>query len=154
MASLNQCQFIGNLGADPESRTFQNGGKVCNLRLAVSESWKDKSTGEKKEKTEWVSVAIFGDGLATVAERYLRKGSKVFVSGKLATRKWTDKDGGDRYSTEIVLQGPGAILTMLDGPQQTGERKRGYDDAPAKQPAGGWAGGQSEDMDDDSDIPF
>ena len=157
MASLNQCQFIGNLGADPETRSFQNGGKVCNLRLAVSESWKDKATGEKKEKTEWVSVAIFGDGLATVAERYLRKGSKVFVSGKLSTRKWTDKDGGDRYSTEIVLQGPGAVLTMLDGPQQTGERKRGYDDAPDRRgpdgtnATGAW-GSNSADLDDE--IPF
>lgn len=150
MASLNQCQFIGNLGADPETRSFQNGGKVCNFRLAVSESWKDKATGERKEKTEWVSVAIFGDGLANVAERYLRKGSKVFVSGKLATRKWTDKDGGDRYSTEIVLQGPGAILTMLDGPQQTGERKKGYDEKPS---GGGSGWGQSApDLDDD--IPF
>ncbi len=148
MASLNQCQFIGNLGADPETRSFQNGGKVCNFRLAVSESWKDKATGERKEKTEWVSVAIFGDGLANVAERFLRKGSKVFVSGKLSTRKWTDKDGGDRYSTEIVLQGPGAILTMLDGAPTTGERKKGYDDAPANQSAGGWAD------DDDSEIPF
>ncbi len=155
MASLNQCQFIGNLGADPETRSFQNGGKVCNLRLAVSESWKDKATGERKEKTEWISVAIFGDGLANVAERYLRKGSKVFVSGKLATRKWTDKDGGDRYSTEIVLQGPGAVLTMLDGPQQTGERKRGYDDTHPQHPGSRDVpgnGGFADDLDDD--IPF
>lgn len=129
MASLNQCSFIGNLGADPETRTFANGGKVCNLRLAVSESWKDKNTGERKEKTEWVTVAVFGDGLAGVAERYLRKGSKVFVQGKLATRKWQDQNGNDRYSTEIVLQGPGAVLTMLDSPQGggRGEAKKPYD---------------------------
>lgn len=146
MASLNQCNFIGNLGADPEVKSFQNGGKVCNFRLAVSESWKDKATGEKREKTEWVSVAIFGDGLAGVAERFLRKGSKVFVSGKLATRKWQDKNGDDRYSTEIVLQGPGAVLTMLDGPAQAGERKRGYDDTPAR------SGSFADDLDDD--IPF
>lgn len=139
---LNQCQFIGNLGADPETRSFQNGGKVCNLRLAVTEKWKDKQ-GERHEKTEWVSVAIFGEGLAGVAERYLRKGSKVFVQGKLATRKWQDQSGGDRYSTEVVLQGPGAVLTMLDGaPKDTGgETPRGRG-APDK----GW--------DDDSDVPF
>ena len=114
MASLNQVSLIGNLGADPEIRSFANGGKVANLRIATSETWKDKATGERKEKSEWHTVAIFGDGLAGVAERYLRKGSKVFVQGKLATRKWQDKDGNDRYSTEVVLQGPGAVLTMLD----------------------------------------
>lgn len=113
---VNQCQFIGNLGADPEVRTFQNGNKVCNLRLAVSEKWKDKETGERKERTEWVSVAIFGP-LAGVAESYLRKGSKVFISGKLQTRKWQDQSGQDRYSTEVVLQGPGALMQMLDGPR-------------------------------------
>lgn len=111
---LNQCNFIGNLGADPETRTFQNGNKVCNLRLAVSENWKDKNTGERKEKTEWVSVAIFSEGLARVAEQYLRKGSKVFISGKMSTRKWQDQSGADRYSTEIVLQGFDAKLVMLD----------------------------------------
>jgi single-strand DNA-binding protein len=122
---LNQCQFIGHLGADPESRSFQNGGKVCNFRLAVTEKWKDKN-GERQERTEWVSVAIFSEGLAGVAERYLRKGSKVFISGKLQTRKWQDQSGNDRYSTEVVLQGPNAILTMLDGPQ--GQRDSGgYD---------------------------
>jgi single-strand DNA-binding protein len=112
---LNSCQFIGNLGADPETRTFSNGNKVCNLRLAVSESWKDKNTGERKEKTEWVSVAIFSEGLARVADQYLRKGSKVYISGKLTTRKWQDQSGADRYSTEIVLQGFDAKLVMLDG---------------------------------------
>lgn len=129
MASLNQVSLIGNLGADPEVRTFANGGKVCNLRIATSETWKDKATGERKEKSEWHTVAIFGDGLAGVAERYLKKGSKVFVQGKLATRKWQDQSGADRYSTEVVLQGPGAVLTMLDGPAGggRGETKKPYD---------------------------
>ena len=117
---LNQCQFIGNLGADPEVRTFQNGNKVCNLRLAVSETWKDKNTGERKEKTEWVSVAIFSEGLARVAEQYLRKGSKVFIQGKMQTRKWQDQSGANKYSTEIVLQGFDAKLTMLDGKRDGG----------------------------------
>jgi single-strand DNA-binding protein len=121
---LNSCNFIGNLGADPEVRTFSNGNKVCNLRLAVSESWKDKNTGERKEKTEWVSVAIFSEGLARVAEQYLRKGSKVYISGKLTTRKWQDQSGADRYSTEIVLQGFDAKLVMLDGP--SGEKRDSY----------------------------
>ena len=117
--SLNQCNFIGNLGADPETRTFQNGNKVTNLRLAVSEKWKDRDSGERKEKTEWVSVAIFGP-LADVAANYLRKGAKVFVSGKFTTRKWQDQSGQDRYSTEIVLQGPQAVLQMLDGKRDDG----------------------------------
>ncbi|MGR1582456.1 single-stranded DNA-binding protein [Thalassobius sp. S69A] len=117
--SLNQCQFIGNLGRDPEVRSFQNGNKVCNLRLAVSERWKDRNTGEQRERTEWVSVAIFSDGLIRVAEQYLRKGSKVYISGKMVTRKWQDQAGQDRYSTEIVLQGFDAKLVMLDGPQGT-----------------------------------
>ncbi len=147
MASLNKVCLIGNLGADPEVRSFQNGGKVCNLRIATSETWKDKATGERKEKSEWHTVAIFGDGLAGVAERYLRKGSKVYIEGKLATRKWQDKDGADRYSTEVVLQGPGAVLTMLDGPQdQRGERKQSYADKPPAN-SGGY-----DDLDDD--IPF
>ena len=113
--SLNQCNFIGNLGRDPEVRTFGNGGRVCNLNLAVSEKWKDRNTGERRERTEWVSVAIFQDGLISVAEKYLRKGSKVFVSGKMQTRKWQDQSGNDRYSTEVVLQGFDGKLEMLDG---------------------------------------
>lgn len=147
---LNQCQFIGNLGADPETRSFANGGKVCNLRLAVTEKWKDKN-GERQEKTEWVTVAIFGEGLAGVAERYLRKGSKVFVSGKLSTRKWQDKDGADRWSTEVVLQGPGAILTMLDGAAGGGDRS-GNDRPQPRTSQGNSGGAQYDDL--DSDIPF
>ena len=113
--SLNKVMLIGNLGADPEIRTFNNGGKVANLRIATSEQWKDRQTGERKEKTEWHTVAIFSEGLVSVVERYLKKGSKVFVEGKLQTRKWQDQNGQDRYSTEIVIQGLGGTLTMLDG---------------------------------------
>jgi len=126
--SVNKVIIVGNLGRDPESRSFQNGGKVVNLRIATSESWKDRSTGEKKERTEWHSVAIFGEGLAGVAERYLRKGSKVYIEGQLQTRKWQDQQGQDRYSTEIVLQGPGATLTMLDGPGGNSGGGGGRDD--------------------------
>lgn len=113
--SVNKVIIVGNLGRDPESRSFQNGGKVVNLRIATSESWKDRNTGEKKEKTEWHSVAIFNEGLANVAERFLRKGSKVYIEGALQTRKWQDAQGQDKYSTEIVLQGFNSVLTMLDG---------------------------------------
>jgi len=114
--SVNKVILVGNLGRDPESRSFQNGGKVVNLRIATSESWKDRNSGEKKEKTEWHSVAIFNEGLANVAERFLRKGSKVYIEGALQTRKWQDAQGQDKYSTEIVLQGFNSVLTMLDGP--------------------------------------
>jgi single-strand DNA-binding protein len=112
--SVNKVILIGNLGKDPEVRTMQNGTKVANLSLATSERWKDKSTGEKKERTEWHRVSIFG-GLADIAERYLKKGSKVYVCGQLQTRKWTDKDGNEKYSTEVVLQGFNSELTLLDG---------------------------------------
>lgn len=145
--SLNKVSLIGNLGQDPEVKSFQNGGRIANLRVATSESWKDKATGEKKERTEWHSVTIASDGLVGVAERFLRKGSKVYIEGSLRTRKWQDSSGADRYSTEVNVGGHNGVLTMLDGPQQTGERKRGYDDEPAKQSAGGWA-------DDDSEVPF
>ena len=114
--SVNKVIIVGNLGRDPESKAFQNGGKVVNLRIATSESWKDKNSGERKEKTEWHSVAIFNEGLANVAERFLRKGSKVYIEGALQTRKWQDQQGNDKYSTEIVLQGFNSVLTMLDGP--------------------------------------
>lgn len=145
---LNQCQFIGNLGADPETRSFQSGGKVCNLRLAVTEKWKT-SSGEKKEKTEWISVAIFSEGLAGVVERYLRKGSKIFIQGKLTTRKWQDSSGADRYSTEVVLQGPGAVLTMLDGPSggNAGGSQRRVPDGSQGAPTP-----PADDLDDD--VPF
>jgi len=113
--SVNKVILIGNLGRDPEVRTFQSGNKVCNLRIATSETWKDRDTGERKERTEWHQVSIFNDGLVRVAEQFLRKGSKVYIEGQLQTRKWQDQQGQDRYSTEVVLQGFGSTLTMLDG---------------------------------------
>lgn len=151
MASLNKVQLIGNLGADPEIRSFQNGGRVANLRIATSESWKDKATGERKEKTEWHTVALFSDGLVGVAERYLKKGSKVYVEGQLQTRKWQDKDGNDRYSTEIVLQGYDSKLVMLDGPSGNSggnQSNRGQQSSGNQQSSGSYA----EDLGDD--IPF
>ena len=135
--SVNKVILIGNLGADPEVKSFQNGGKVCNIRIATSESWKDKNTGEKQERTEWHTVAIFGDGLAGVAERFLRKGSKVYIEGALRTRKWQDQSGNDRYSTEVVLQGPGAVLTMLDGAPGSG----GGGGGGGQRSGGDWGGG-------------
>ncbi|WP_420140166.1 single-stranded DNA-binding protein [Sphingomonas sp.] len=155
--SVNKVILIGNLGADPESRSFSNGGKVVNLRIATSESWKDKSTGERKEKTEWHQVAIFSEGLTNVAERYLRKGSKVYLEGALQTRKWQDQSGADRYSTEIVLQGFNATLVLLDGKQEG----KGFDRSPAPTPtgrvdqgngAGGFRAPVSDELDDD--VPF
>ncbi|MCU6454625.1 single-stranded DNA-binding protein [Sphingomonas sp. A2-49] len=136
--SVNKVIIVGNLGRDPESRSFQNGGKVVNLRIATSESWKDKNSGERKEKTEWHSVAIFNEGLANVAERFLRKGSKVYIEGALQTRKWQDQQGNDKYSTEIVLQGFNSVLTMLDGPNGGGQGGGGRGSS-----GGGddWAGG-------------
>ncbi len=113
--SVNKVILVGNLGADPEVKSFQNGGKICNIRIATSESWKDRMSGEKKERTEWHSVVIGGEGLVGVAERFLRKGSKIYIEGQLRTRKWQDASGNDRYSTEVMVQGPGAVLTMLDG---------------------------------------
>ncbi len=118
--SVNKVILIGNLGADPEVRTFQNGGKVCNIRIATSENWKDKNTGERREKTEWHTVAIFQEGLVRIAEQYLKKGSKVYIEGKLQTRKWQDQSGQDRYSTEVVLNGYDGTLTMLDGRNDNG----------------------------------
>lgn len=112
--SLNKVLLIGNLGRDPEVRTMQNGSKVANLNLACSESWKDKSTGERKERTEWARVVIFG-ALADIAEKYTKKGSKVYICGSMQTRKWTDKDGADKYTTEVVVQGFGGELILLDG---------------------------------------
>ena len=142
MSSVNKVIMIGRLGADPEVRAFSNGGKVCNIRLAVSEKWKDKNTGEVKEKTEWVSVVIQADGLIGIAERFLRKGSKCFVSGQLSTRKWQDQSGADRYSTEVVLRPYRGELVLLDPP---GERQEQREE---RHEGGGYA------PDDDADIPF
>ena len=118
--SVNKVILIGNLGADPEIKSFQNGGKIANLRIATSEQWKDRATGERKERTEWHSVVINGDGLVGVVERFLKKGSKVYIEGNLRTRKWQDRDGNDRYTTEVVVAGLGGSLTMLDGPSGGG----------------------------------
>jgi len=172
--SVNKVILVGNLGRDPEVRTFQNGGKVCNLRIATSENWKDRNTGERREKTEWHSVAIFSEPLARIAEQYLRKGSKVYIEGQLETRKWQDQSGQDRYSTEVVLRPYRSEMTLLDGRNDGGgggggyggggggyggggggydDRGGGYDDPGY---GGGSSGGPSRaparDMDDE--IPF
>ena len=148
--SVNKVILIGNLGADPEVKTFQNGGKIANLRIATSESWKDKTTGEKKERTEWHSVTVTGDGLTGVVERYLRKGAKIYLEGQLRTRKWQDQAGTDRYTTEVVI-GPRGMLVMLDGQsrQQGGAPPAGQQSGPAPaDPPGSFA----DELDDD--IPF
>lgn len=131
---INKVIIVGNLGKDPEVRTFANGGKVCNFSVATSESWKDKSSGERKEKTEWHNISIYNEGLAGVAEKYLRKGSKVYLEGKLQTRKWQDQSGNDRYSTDVVLQGFDAKMEMLDSKPGGGGQGGGSND--------GWGGGQ------------
>jgi single-strand DNA-binding protein len=144
--SVNKVILVGNLGADPEIRRLQSGDPVVNLRIATSETWRDKASGERKEKTEWHAVTIYNDSLAKVAEQYLRKGMKVYVEGSLQTRKWQDQSGNDRYSTEIVLQKFRGELQMLDkpdGPAQSRETS----------PSGGY-GGSSYDADPDEDLPF
>ncbi len=142
--SVNKVILVGNLGRDPESRSFQNGGKVVNLRIATSESWKDRNSGERREKTEWHSVAIFNEGLANTAERYLRKGSKVYLEGQLQTRKWQDQSGQDRYSTEVVLQGYDAKLVLLDRREgEGGGSSWGGDDGGYAPAASGGFGGAS-----------
>lgn len=155
--SLNKVTLIGNLGADPEVKSLASGAKVVNFRVATSEAWRDKTSGEKKERTEWHSIVIWSEGLAKVAEQYLKKGSKVYLEGQLQTRKWQDKDGHDRYSTEIVLNGFGASLIMLDGRDASGGG--GQSSAPsqgsqssAARP-GGDRPGQGAALPDD-DIPF
>lgn len=153
MASVNKVILIGNLGKDPDVRTMQNGGKVANLSIATSDSWKDKATGERKEKTEWHRVVIFGN-LADIAERYLKKGSKVYICGALQTRKWTDQQGQDKYTTEVVLQGFQASLVMLDRSGGGGPPSHEHEpDAPGQSSTN--AGGRKPPQDDfDDDIPF
>jgi len=142
--SLNKVTLIGNLGNDPEIRSMNNGGKVATLSIATTETWKDKQSGEKREKSEWHRVVIFGDGLTRVAESYLKKGSKVYIEGSLQTRKWQDRDGNDKYTTEVVLQGFGGTLIMLDSRNSGGQSQRQErQDAPP-----------SENFDMDDDIPF
>ena len=160
--SVNKVILIGNLGADPEIRRTQDGRPIANLRVATSESWRDKTTGERREKTEWHRVVIFNEGLCKIAEQYLKKGSKVYLEGALQTRKWQDKDGNDRYSTEVVLQGFNSQLTMLDGRSSGGASGGSSDDdfgssgpgaARERKPAmAGAGGGKRDDMDDE--IPF
>ena len=174
--SVNKVIIVGNLGRDPEVRSFANGGKVVNLRIATSESWRDKTSGERKERTEWHSVAIFSEPLAKIAEQYLRKGSKVYVEGQLETRKWQDQSGADRYTTEVVLRPFTGSLTLLDSRDGGGSgggsgSDRGYDDRGGSYedsaaqgggqgggPGGGQGGGQRgggggrSDLDDE--IPF
>ncbi len=158
--SVNKVILIGNLGADPEVRSFANGGKVCNLRIATSENWRDKNTGERKEKTEWHSVAIFNEGLVRIAEQYLRKGSKVYIEGQLQTRKWQDQSGQDRYSTEVVLQGFNGTLTMLDGRGEGGGGGGGMSSGSDQGGYGGGGGGgggggsRSPAGEIDDEIPF
>jgi single-strand DNA-binding protein len=169
---INKVIIVGNLGKDPEVRTFANGGKVCNFSVATSESWKDKQTGERKEKTEWHNISIFNEGLAGVAEKYLRKGSKVYLEGKLQTRKWTDQSGNDRYSTDVVLQGFDAKMEMLDSKPGGGGQGGGSNDGWGGGQSGGSSGGSNEswgqsgggsgggqgggafDSDLDDDVPF
>lgn len=147
--SVNKVILIGNLGRDPEIRRLNNGEQVCNLRLATTETWRDKASGERKERTEWHQVVIFNDNLTRVAEQYLKKGSKVYIEGQLQTRKWQDQSGQERYSTEVVLQGFGGTLTMLDGPgggrsAGSGMMEGGQSDYAADDPyAGGGSGGGS-----------
>ena len=161
--SVNKVIIVGNLGRDPEVRSFQNGGKVVNLRIATSENWRDKASGERKERTEWHSVAIFNENLAKIAEQYLKKGSKVYIEGQLETRKWQDQSGADRYSTEVVLRNFNSTLTLLDG-REGGGGSGGYEDRGSYEDnAGGRSGGAAgssqgggsgsrSDMDDE--IPF
>ena len=166
--SVNKVILIGNLGQDPEVKSFQNGGRIANLRIATSENWKDKNTGERKERTEWHTVVLQSEGLVGVAEKYLRKGSKVYIEGSLRTRKWQDQSGNDRYTTEVSVGGIGGVMTMLDGaPGGGGGGQRSGGDwnqgggSSAGAPAGGggsgssWNQGGGSSADDlDDDIPF
>lgn len=167
--SVNKVILVGNLGKDPEIRSFQNGGKVANFSIATSESWKDKNTGEKREKTDWHNVAIFNEGLVRVAEQYLRKGSKVYIEGQLQTRKWTDQSGADKYTTEVVLQNYNGTLVMLDGRSDGGGSGGGSGGMRGSSGGGGggnWSndgggsnqdggsGGGAFDSDLDDDVPF
>ena len=160
MSSINKAILVGNCGQDPEGRNLPNGGKVVNLSIATSESWRDKNSGEKKERTEWHRVVIFGhgdsDGLAGVAEKYLKKGSKVYIEGSIQTRKWQDQSGQDKYSTEVVFKGFGAALVLLDGKGEGGNRApppNGPDDYGSSKSSGA-AGAGTGGMDDDFAAEF
>lgn len=147
--SVNKVILVGNLGKDPEVRKTQDGKSIVNLSVATSDTWRDKNTGERREKTEWHRVVIFNEGLARVAEQYLKKGAKVYVEGQLQTRKWTDQSGAEKYTTEVVLQNFNSALTMLDGRREGGGSVE-YSGAGGREGASG--GGQSYDLDDE--IPF
>lgn len=158
--SVNKVILIGNLGADPEIKSFSNGGRIANFRIATSESWKDRNSGERRERTEWHNITVNSDGLVRVVEQYLRKGSKVYIEGQLQTRKWQDRDGNDRYTTDVVV-GMRGQLTMLDSRRDSegggfGDRggRQGYSPAPSHEFGGGddRGGGAFDDMDDD--VPF
>ena len=156
--SVNKVIILGNLGVDPEVRSFPNGGKVCNLRIATSENWKDRNTGERREKTEWHSVAIFSEPLVRIAEQYLKKGSKVYIEGQLETRKWQDQSGQDRYTTEVVLRPYSSTLTMLDSRGDSassggyiGDTSNGHD---ASSNLSGDTPTSSISQDFDDEIPF
>ena len=164
--SVNKVILVGNVGNDPEIRSFNNGGKVANFSLATSENWRDKQSGERREKTEWHRVAIFNDGLVGIVERYVKKGSKLYIEGKLQTRKWTDRDGNEKYTTEVVLQGFGGALTMLDGRSEGGGNRvggggynqdsGGYGDkgSPGQSRSASAQEGPAENFDLDDEIPF
>ncbi|WP_017930837.1 single-stranded DNA-binding protein [Robiginitomaculum antarcticum] len=170
--SINKVILVGNVGNDPEIRSFNNGGKVANFSLATSESWKDKNSGERREKTEWHRISIFNEGLVGVVERYVKKGSKLYIEGKLQTRKWTDRDGNDKYTTEVVLQGYDGNLTMLDsrdsggggsrsggGGNYGGDRDQGRGDYGGGASQGGSRSastmdGPKQDFELDDEIPF
>ena len=152
MSSVNKAILVGNLGADPEIRRTQSGSAIANLRIATSESWKDKKTGERHERTEWHRVVIFNEGLCRVAEQYLRKGSKVYVEGQIQTRSWDDQSGQKRYATEIVLQGFNSTLVMLDGPAERQQSDSNRSEQPTGFPAKKQGGGSVEPWPDE--IPF
>jgi len=163
--SVNKVILVGNVGQDPEIRQFQNGGQVCNLSIATSENWKDKNTGERRERTEWHRVAIFNEGLVRIVQQYVKKGSKLYIEGQLETRKWQDQNGQDKYTTEVVLRGYGGNLTMLDSRNsEGGGRSMGYDQGGGSSYGGGQRGGggprqmegpaQDFSQDFDDEIPF
>ncbi|ASS57385.1 single-stranded DNA-binding protein [Rhizobium leguminosarum] len=166
--SVNKVILVGNVGADPEIRRTQDGRPIANLRIATSETWRDRNSGERREKTEWHTVVVFNEGLCKVVEQYVKKGAKLYIEGQLQTRKWQDQQGQDRYSTEVVLQGFGSTLTMLDGRGEGGGASGGrgsaaggndYGDdygapAPSSSPSRGGGGGGNFSRDLDDDIPF
>jgi single-strand DNA-binding protein len=162
MAGVNKVILVGNLGKDPESRTFANGGKVVSFSLATSENWKDRNSGERKEKTEWHNISIFSEGLAGVAERFLRKGSKVYVEGQLETRKWQDQSGNDRYTTDVVLRNFNSSMVLLDAKGEGGGGARSDDEGGFGGSAYGGGGSKPQsrpqpaafDSDLDDDVPF